>query len=293
MNPLIEGLRAEAPVITDGAWGTQLQARGLPIGGCPDAWNLTHSDFVAEVAREYVRAGSRVILTNTFGANRFALERHGLSDRVVEINRAGVSLSRRAARSSVRVFASIGPTGRMLAVDDVTEGEVYAAFSEQAHALAEGGADALVVETMTDLEEARLAVKAARETGLPVVACMVFGAGQAGDRTLMGVTPEQAVEALTAAGADLVGANCGSGAAGLRPICERMGAVTSLPLWFKPNAGLPALEQGRAVYKTTPEAFAEEAAALVKAGAVFIGGCCGTGPACIRALADALRVNRP
>jgi 5-methyltetrahydrofolate--homocysteine methyltransferase len=279
------------PVVTDGAWGTQLQLQGLPIGGCPDAWNRCHPDRVEAVARAYVEAGSQIVLTNTFGANRITLARHGLEGEVAAINRAGVAASRRAAGTEVHVFASMGPTGIILASGDVSADEVRAAFSEQAQALAEAGAEAIVIETMSDLIEAELAVAAARETGLPIVACMAFGVGKAHDRTIMGVTPEQAAEVLGAAGAAVIGANCGNGAAELLPICRRLRAATDRPLWMKPNAGLPELTQGPApsiIYRTTPEEFAENAAALVEAGAAFIGGCCGTGPAFIRALAGRL-----
>jgi 5-methyltetrahydrofolate--homocysteine methyltransferase len=279
------------PVVTDGAWGTQLQAQGLPIGGCPDAWNLWHPERVEAVARAYVEAGSQVVLTNTFGANRIALARHGLQDQVAAINRVGVAASRRGAGTAARVFASMGPTGVMLAAEEVSAKQVRAAFTEQARELAEAGAEAIVIETMTDLAEAELAAAAARETGLPVVACMAFGVGQAGDRTMIGVTPEQAAEVLTAAGVDVIGANCGNGAASLLPICERLRAATPLPLWIKPNAGLPELVEGSIdqwIYRTTPEEFATHAVALVRAGAAFIGGCCGTGPAFIRALVRAL-----
>jgi 5-methyltetrahydrofolate--homocysteine methyltransferase len=282
---------AQTPVLTDGAWGTQLQTQGLPIGGCPDAWNLCHPDRVEAVARAYAEAGSRVLLTNTFGANRMALARHGLEGEVAAINRAGVAASRRAAGTEAQVFASMGPTGVMLASGEVSAEELRAAFAEQAQALAEAGADAIVIETMSDLLEAELAVAAASETGLPVVACMAFGAGRAGERTMMGVTPEQAAEALGAAGAAVIGANCGNGAAELLPVCRRLRAATDRPLWMKPNAGLPELTHGPApsvTYRTTPEQFAENAAALVEAGADFIGGCCGTGPAFIRALAERL-----
>lgn len=288
MNALIHELASQAPILTDGAWGTQLQARGLPIGACPDAWNLTAPEKVEEVARAYVQAGSRIILTNTFGASRLALERHGVADLTVEINRRGAQMSVRAARGAARVFASIGPTGRMLAMGEVTEGELRAAFREQAFALAEGSVDGFVVETMSDLTEAALAVAAAKETGLPVVACMVYGAGKAGDRTMMGHTPEQAAKELAAAGADVIGSNCGTGGAGMLPICERLRKATSLPLWIKPNAGLPQLVDGKAIYTATPESFVEEALALVRAGATFIGGCCGTSPAFIQTLRKAL-----
>jgi 5-methyltetrahydrofolate--homocysteine methyltransferase len=284
VNPLFEQLLAHKPVVTDGAWGTEMQARGLPIGGCPDAWNLTNPERVEEVARAYVEAGSRVILTNTFGANRFTLERHGLAARVLEVNRAGAAISKRAANGRAKVFASIGPTGRMLAMGEVTREELRSAFRDQAAALAEGGADALVVETMTDLDEARLALDAAKSTGLPVVVSMVFGVGGKADRTIMGITPEQAACELEECGADAIGANCGIGADAMVPLCERFWMATDLPIWIKPNAGLPEVVDGKAVYQTSPAEFTHAALALVRAGASFIGGCCGTSPALIASL---------
>ncbi len=277
-------LLAAGPVVTDGAWGTELQARGLPAGELPDGWNLTHPERVAEVARAYVAAGSRVILTNTFGANRLRLAGHGLADRVAEINRRGVEISKQAAGPRARVFASIGPAGKMLLTGETTAAELTDAFTEQAQALAEGGADALIIETMSDLEEAKLALAAAKTTGLPVVVCMVFDAGRDKDRTLMGATPEQVARELTAAGADVIGANCGVGIERYVPVCRRLRAATDRPVWIKPNAGLPVLENGRVVYHTTPEEFAGHVPELVAAGAGFIGGCCGTTPEFIRAV---------
>ena len=290
MHPTIEKLIAAGPIISDGAWGTQLQARGLAIGDFPDAWNLSHPERVAEVARAYVDAGSRVILTNTFGANRIRLAEKSLADRVVEINRRGVEISRQAADGKAAVFASIGPTGKLLMNGEVSAEEMLAAFTEQARAMAEGGADALVVETMSDLEEAKLAVAAARTTGLPVVACMVFDSGKNLDRTMMGTTPEQAAQELTAAGADVIGANCGQGIGGFLPLCQRLRAATDRPIWMKPNAGLPQLVEGRAVYVGTPEDFAGHIPALLKAGANFVGGCCGTSPQFVSAVCHRLAV---
>jgi methionine synthase I (cobalamin-dependent) len=281
-------LLAAGPVVTDGAWGTELQARGLPAGEIPDAWNLTHPERVAEVARAYVAAGSRVILTNTFGANRLRLAGHGLADRAAEIARRGVELSKQAAGSRARVFASLGPSGRMLLTGETTAAELTDAFTEQARALAEGGAEALVIETMSDLEEAKLALAAAKTTGLPVVVCMVFDSGRDKDRTLMGATPEQVARELTAAGADVIGANCGVGIERYVPVCRRLKAATDRPIWIKPNAGLPVVENGRVVYRTTPEEFARHVPELVAAGAHFIGGCCGTTPDFIRAVCAGL-----
>ena len=288
MHPVLAELLKRAPVLSDGAWGTQLQARGLPVGACPDEWNLSHAAEVESVARAYVDAGSRVILTNTFGGTRVQLARHGLADRTVEINRAGAAISRRAAGTRAKVFASIGPTGKMLMMEEITEDEMRAAFAEQAQALKDGGADGLVVETMSDLAEAKLALQAARATGLPVVASMTFDAGADHDRTMMGVTIEDAARELEAAGADALGSNCGQGIEGFVAVCRRMRAVTSLPLWMKANAGLPVMQEGKVHYATTPAQFVAHVPALKAAGASFIGGCCGTSPDFIRAVAACL-----
>lgn len=294
MNAVIQHLLEDGPVITDGAWGTELQARGLPIGACPDPWNINQPSKVEEVARAYSEAGSRIILTNTFGATSIVLARYGMAARAAEINREGARISRSAAGDGVLVFGSIGPTGAMLAMGDVSAEEVAAAFEEQANALAEGGVDGLVIETMSDLEEATLAVIAAKKTGLPVVACMAYGAGKDGARTMMGVTPEQAAEALEGAGADVIGANCGPSADIMRGICGRLVAATTLPIWMKPNAGAPQLVDGQAVCPMTAEEFVAESLAMVAAGAAFIGGCCGSTPTFIRALAATVgRTNRP
>jgi len=284
MHKIIQTLIADGIVVTDGAWGTQLQARGLGIGEFPDAWNLVHPERVADVARTYVEAGSRVILTNTFGANRLRLADVGLESRVPEINRRGAQISKEAAGTRALVFASIGPSGKMLLTGETSSAALREAFLEQARALAEGGADALVIETMADLNEAVAAVSAAKGTGLPVVACMVFDSGRNKDRTMMGTTPEQAAVALQDAGADVIGANCGQGIAGFVNVCHRLRVATELPVWIKANAGLPQIDDDKAVYSTTPEEFAAHVPQLIAAGASFIGGCCGTSPEFIRAV---------
>jgi methionine synthase I (cobalamin-dependent) len=289
MTDKIQQLIANGPVVTDGAWGSQFLTQGLEPGAIADAWNLTHPGRVEAVPRAYVEAGSQVILTNTFNSNRITLEAHGLTGMISEINRAGVEISRRAAGDGALVFASIGPTGKLLVTGEVTAEELLEVFTEQTAILASAGADAIVIETMGDLEETKLAVQSAKQTGLPVVACMVFATGKNKDRTLMGTTPEQAAEALTAAGADVIGANCGQGIAGYVSICRRLRAATDRPIWIKANAGLPELVDGQAVYRTTPAEFAAHVPALVEAGASFIGGCCGTTPDYIRAVAAALR----
>jgi methionine synthase I (cobalamin-dependent) len=287
MSRLREWLAA-GMLITDGAWGTELQARGLPPGTMPDTWNLTHPERVEAVARAYVEAGSQVILTNTFRANAIAMQ--GCPEAELDaINRAGVALSRRAAGQAL-VFASIGPTGKMLLSGEIGSEQIAAAFAAQSRSLAAAGADALLVETMSDIEEARLAAEAARHTGLPVIVSFAFDSGKNKDRTMMGATPEAVAEAMVKAGADAVGANCGVGVEHVVPICRRLRAACDLPLWIKPNAGLPTIEGSAIHYGTSAEFFASHYAALREAGAAFLGGCCGSTPEFIRALVSARRV---
>jgi methionine synthase I (cobalamin-dependent) len=285
MNRL-SGLLAGGLMISDGAWGTQLQLRGLPSGITPDTWNLTHAEQVEAVARAYAEVGSQVILTNTFRANAVAM--HGISVSDLDaINRAGVAISKRAAGKQALVFASIGPTGKVLMSGEVSGEQVSAAFAAQAQSLAAGGADALLIETMSDIEEARLAVEAARRTGLPVLASFAFDSGKNKDRTMMGATPEAIAAAMEEAGADAVGANCGVGVELSVPICGRLHQACGLPIWIKPNAGLPTIEGTAIHYATTAEYFASHYAALVQAGASFVGSCCGSTPEFIRALVAA------
>jgi len=276
---------AEGLLITDGAWGTELQARGLPVGALPDTWNLSRPQEVESVARAYSEAGSQVILTNTFRANRIAM--HEVSENELDaINRAGVEISRRGANGAL-VFASIGPVGKLLASGEVDRDDVAGAFRAQARALATAGADALLIETMSDIEEARLAVDAARATGLPVIASFAFDSGKNKDRTMMGATPEAIASAMAEAGVSAIGANCGVGVEQAVPLCRRLRAATALPLWIKPNAGLPVIESGAIRYATSAEFFASHFAALRDAGASFLGGCCGSTPEFIRALVKA------
>ena len=287
MSRLREWL-ADGLLITDGAWGTELQARGLPPGTIPDTWNLTHPERVQAVARAYADAGSQVILTNTFRANAVAMK--GVPEADIDaINRAGVAVSRGAAGQAL-VFASIGPTGKMLLSGEIDSEQVSAAFVAQSRSLAEAGADALLVETMSDIEEARLAVKAAKSTGLPAIVSFAFDSGKNKDRTMMGATPEAVAAAVAEAGADTVGANCGVGVEHVVPICRRLRAACDLPLWIKPNAGLPTIEGSAIHYGTSAEFFASHYAALREAGAAFLGGCCGSTPEFIRALVSARRV---
>ncbi len=271
--------------LADGAWGTELQKLGAPLGACLDEWNLTKPEMVRQVAESYLQAGSKVILTNTFRANPISLAPHGLDGQCAAINRAGVKISRVAAGSAALVFASMGPSGKMLVAKGITPEQLHVAFSAQARALAEEGPDALLIETMIDIAEARIAAAAALETGLPVIVSFVYDSGKNRDRTIMGATPEQVANALVSEGVHGIGANCGVGAREYIAICKRLVAVCNVPIWMKPNAGLPEMVGGVAKYKTTPEEFAGAAKELANAGATFVGGCCGTSPEFIRVLA--------
>jgi methionine synthase I (cobalamin-dependent) len=284
MQELIERLLSAGPVVTDGAWGTQIQSRGLPQGCCPDEWNLSHPELVEEVPRAYVEAGSQIVLTNTFRANRLALASYDLSEKAVAINRAGAEISLRAAEGRACVFGSIGPSGKMLFAGQVTEDELRTAFTEQAQALASAGVDALVIETMADLEEAKVALSAAKSTGLPVVCCMIYDSGKDQDRIMTGLAADQIAVELTDAGADVIGANCGQGIASYVNVCRQLHAATDRPIWIKANAGIPQAVGDEVVYDTTAEEFASYGPALVEAGAQFLGGCCGTEPDFITAL---------
>ncbi len=273
-------------MISDGAWGTQLQVRGLQPGTTPDTWNLTHADHVESVARAYAEAGSQIILTNTFRANAVAM--HDCSAAELDaINRAGVALSKSGAGKQSLVFASIGPSGKILMSGEVSGEQVSAAFVAQAESLAAAGADALLIETMSEIEEARLAVDAARRTGLPVLVTFAFDSGKSKDRTMMGATPEAVAAAMVEAGADAVGTNCGVGVELAAPICKRLHDACAMPIWIKPNAGLPKMDGTAIRYDTTAEYFASYFAAFADAGASFVGACCGSTPEFIRALVAA------
>jgi len=276
--------------VTDGAWGTQLQKRGLPAGSAPELWNVTNAAAVRAVAESYVRAGSDVILTNTFGANRFILGAHGLGSRVAELAEAGVRLSKAAAGSGTKVFASLGPTGKIVMTEEVSPEAIIAAFVEAAEAMEFGGADAIVIESFAELDEARLALQAVKEaTDLPVVLSMTFASGPEGTSTMMGNSPADVARLAVKMGADAVGANCGVGPENYVKVARLLRAACPLPIWIKANAGLPQVAaDGKTTFPMGPVEFAAFVPKLVEAGASFIGGCCGTGPGHIEALRGVL-----
>jgi 5-methyltetrahydrofolate--homocysteine methyltransferase len=277
-------------LVGDGATGTYLQEHGLEPGGCPEAFNLTHPEIIRQMAADYFAAGSDFVLTDSFGGNRFMLKKYGHAEQAREINRRAAELARSAAPPGRFVIGSIGPTGEFLEpLGDVSEQVMYDAFVEQIKALEEGGVDAVDIETMTAIEEATLAVRAAKEnTRLPVFATMVFDKGPRGLFTMMGVTPERGVKELTAAGADVVGTNCGNGIEVMVEIGRRIRAATKGPVMVKSNAGIPSIVHGAIVYPETPDFMAVRFKLLADLGINLVGGCCGTGPAHIAALCNAI-----
>jgi 5-methyltetrahydrofolate--homocysteine methyltransferase len=297
MTSLLDRLAGGAILVSDGAMGSLLQSQGLPAGTAPEVWNRERPDVVRDVARGYFEAGSDLVLTNSFGGSPLKLGRHGLAaDEAAELNRRGARLAREAAEASGPdryVAASVGPTGRILADEggDATLEELFDSFLAQTRALAEGGADAICVETMSSLPEALAAVRAAKEaTSLPVFCTFSFNAGGRGFRTMMGVTPELAARAAADTGADVIGTNCGNGIENMIEIVRQMrAAVPDRPILAQANAGMPELVDGRTVYPETPDFMAERIAAMIEAGATIVGGCCGTTPAHISAIAAAAR----
>lgn len=292
MKTICEDIRDKRVLVSDGAWGTFLVARGMQPGECPEIWCVEHADDVRAIAQSYVDAGADIIMTNSFGGTVFKLGHFGLGDRVAELNEAAARLSREAGGESVHVMASIGPTGKFLMMGDVTEQGLYEAFKVQAMALERGGADACIVETMTALDEGCLGVKAAKEnTALDVVFSFTYDTKTPdGYRSMMGVSPAQMAAAALEAGADVIGANCSLGSDEIiEVVAELRAAAPDTPILAHPNAGRPIQrDDGTIEYPETPEQMASNTPKLIEAGANIIGGCCGTGPAHIEAIRAAV-----
>lgn len=290
MGEILNLLAAGKVLVSDGAWGTMLQARGLTSDDCPEEWNVSHAEDVKAVAAAYAQAGSDIILTNTFGGSSIKLAKMGYADRVEEFNRAGTRNSIEAAGGAL-VAGSLGPTGEFLQpLGTATPEQMEAVFAQQISAMLDAGADAICVETMTALDEAVCAVRAARaiDSQIDIMATFTFDPTPAGYKTMMGAEPKQVAETLPEAGANIIGANCGNGIEQMIEIAGEFRKHTDLPILIHANAGLPELVDGQTVFRQSPEAMAARTRALVDAGANIIGGCCGTTPAHIAAMKAAL-----
>ena len=291
MSILTELLNEKKVLISDGAWGTELARQYDIRNEALEKLNFDHPDDVLQIPASYVEAGSDIVITNTFGGSTFMLAKSGLKEKTYELNKLGVELSKKGAGGKALVFASIGPSGEFMApLGTLTEDVMIEAFAEQVRAFVDGGADGVVIETMTALDEAKAALRAVKEnSSLPVVVSMTFDKGARGYTTMMGITPETAAGELEAAGADAVGSNCGSGIENLIEVARLMKSVTYLPLWIKPNAGLPELVNGETVFRQSPEEMASHVGELLEAGASILGGCCGTTPGHIKLMAQEVR----
>ncbi len=293
-TPLLETLKSR-PLLADGAMGTQLMLAGLEQGNCGEEWNLAHPERVLAIQRRYADAGSDCLLTNTFGGSRIMLRRHGNADRVVPINQAAVRIAREAFQGREGyVIGDIGPFGGLMEpYGEFTEAEVAAAFAEQARALVDAGADAIIIETQTSLEELGLGIQAALDAGARcVIGSLAYDVTRDGStfRTMMGIDPERAAEFIQERGGHIVALNCGTGMdmERARQAVLRYRAVTDLPLMAQPNAGQPKLVNMQVTYDETPEQMAPGVLPLLEAGANIVGGCCGSTPDHIRAFRAAM-----
>jgi 5-methyltetrahydrofolate--homocysteine methyltransferase len=292
MGPLLRQLAKKRLLVSDGAWGTMLHERGLQSGDCPEEWNASHPDAVRGVAQAYAKAGADIVLTNTFGGSSLKLAKFALDARVTELNEAGAKLSLEGAPAAI-VAASIGPTGEFLQpLGDISELRMEEVFEEQIAAIFRSGVQVLCIETMSAVEEAACAIRAARRLrkDAEIICTMTFSPTTMGPRTMMGVSCQQAAEQLSAAGADILGANCGNGPERMVAVAKEFRKHTDKPILLHPNAGLPELEDGRTIFRQSPQDMAAFVPAMVEAGASILGGCCGTTPehiAAIRAAVDA------
>lgn len=295
MNQRLLDVLKKRPLLCDGAMGTQLMHAGLEPGGCGEEWNLTHPDRVLAIQRRYAEAGADCIITNTFGGSRIMLNRHGHASDAIAINKAAVEIARQALNGrNGFVLGDIGPFGGLMEpYGEFTEAEVRSAFNEQAQALVDAGADAIIVETQTALEELRLGLEAAKLAGAPcIIGSMAYDVTHDGGtfRTMMGVDPERAAEFMQEHGAHIVALNCGTGMdmERARQAMTRYRTATDLPLMAQPNAGQPKLINMKVVYNETPDQMVEGLRPLLDSGAAIVGACCGSTPEHIHAFRVAM-----
>ncbi|MBA4312874.1 MAG: methionine synthase [Chlorobiaceae bacterium] len=291
MMQLRERLTQIKPIIADGAMGTMLFQRGLKPGECPERMNLEHPEVLEEIARLYFEAGAEIIQTNTFGGSPLKLAMYSLENKTEEINARAVQAVRKVVADKAYVSASCGPTGKLLEpFGDTKPDQIFESFRRQLKIVIDEGVDMICIETMTDLNEAILAVKAARSisTSIPICATMTFDSTPRGFYTIMGVTIEQAVKELTEASADIIGSNCGNGIEKMIAIAHEFKKQTTLPIIIQSNAGLPIMKDGDSIYTESPDFMANKSKELIEAGVKIVGGCCGTTPEHIAAMKKAV-----
>jgi 5-methyltetrahydrofolate--homocysteine methyltransferase len=285
MGKLLDRLIQLPLLIGDGAWGTFLYEKGLLAGDCPEYWNISRPEIVKNIALSYVKAGSDIIETNSFGANSIKLNQYNLASLAYKINFEAARLSRNAAGEALIVLGSIGPTGKILMMGEISEEQLYDSFTEQAKALEQGGADALIIETMSDAEEARIALKAVREqTKCDIVLSFTFSKTSYGFRTMMGTSPEEVMNEFSADQHLIIGSNCGNGINDMISITKLFAHLNSKRIIMaQPNAGSPVYLDGKTVFPESPEDMVAHLPELIKSGVRIIGGCCGTTPDHIKA----------
>lgn len=289
MGKITDKIAEGRVLISDGAWGTFLHKKGLKVQECPESWNTERPADVEQIAHSYVDAGADFVLTNSFGGSPFKLAAYGLQDKTFELNKAAAEISKRAAGGQALVLGSMGPTGKMVMMGEIPEDELLEGMKQQARGLVAGGVDGIVVETMSDLEEARITIEAIKSvTDLDVACTFTFSRTQTGEyRTMMGAGVPEFLEMASAAGAEVVGANCGNGTAGMIEIVKEIRAIDPLiPVLVHANAGLPEYRDGETVFPESPGEMASQMKDLVAAGANIVGGCCGTTPEHIRYIVE-------
>jgi len=294
MKSLLKALENNTILISDGGWGTFLHKLGLEVGECPEIWNLTHRKEVLSIAESYIDAGSDMILTNSFGAHPLRLKHFGLQDKAFELNEAAASISKEAAGNDHFVLGSIGPSSAIIMMGDIPEEEVYDGFRIQVEALSKGGADAVCIETMSEIAEACLAIRAAKEfTNLEVICTFTYQKTVHGYyRTMMGVSPAEMISAVKQAGADIIGANCGIGFDQMVEVVREIREADGFtPVLVHANAGMPVIKNGKTVFPETPDMIRPKIKDLIDAGANIIGGCCGTTPEHIKVIVSEIRSN--
>ncbi len=287
MKSILNRIKNNEILVADGAMGTMLFARGLKPGEPPESVNLKNPEILEEIAQAYLNAGADIIQTNTFGASALKLSDYGLDEKTEDINRIAVERVRKVVGNKAYISGSCGPSGKLLKpFGDTEPDDIYQSFKRQMKSLMNAGVDLICIETMTDLNEAVLAIKAVKSISfeIPIMTTMTFDETPRGFYTIMGVNIENAVKGLQKAGADIIGSNCGNGIENMIKIAREFKKLTTLPIIIQSNAGIPEMKDGKLIYSETPEFFGKKAKELIDAGVSIIGGCCGTTPEYIRAI---------